>query len=236
VNLPPKDKFQLYLLIGQSNMAGRGLLDEQSSRPHPRALAFTRDNAWAPAVEPLHSDKSKAGAGLAHTFATAMAEHDPSTTIGLIPCAFGGSALSTWEFGGEHVVRALERCGAAMRDGTLAGILWHQGETDAMDENLTRTYAQRLDRMIADLRANLGSPDVPFVAGEILHFMYDLPEYPGAARINEALRNLPRRVPRTACVSAAGILTHRGDKVHFDTAGLRELGRRYAKEMISLVR
>jgi hypothetical protein len=37
VKLPPKEQFHLFLLVGQSNMAGRGVVEEQdaaSSRAH----------------------------------------------------------------------------------------------------------------------------------------------------------------------------------------------------------
>src|SRR5262245_33767010 len=73
--LPAKEKFHLYLLIGQSNMAGRGTVEEQDKRPHPRVLMFTKENTWAPAVDPLHFDKpAAAGVGLGSSFGRAMAD------------------------------------------------------------------------------------------------------------------------------------------------------------------
>jgi hypothetical protein len=120
-----------------------------------------------------------------------------------------------------------------MKDGTLKGILWHQGETDAGNAELTRTYATRLTKMIADLREDLGAPDVPFVAGETCHAMYGHGTYPHGEQINAALRAMPETVPHSACVAAQG-LTHKGDAIHFDTPALREFGRRYAREMSRL--
>jgi len=55
--LPPKEKLHLYLLIGQSNMAGRGVMDSALSVSRLRILKFSPRNAWAPGVEPLHTDK-----------------------------------------------------------------------------------------------------------------------------------------------------------------------------------
>ena len=79
---PAKEKFHLYLLIGQSNMAGRGAVEEADKTPHPRVLSFTKQNAWAPAVDPLHFDKPIAGVGLGSAFGRAMAEANPGVTIG----------------------------------------------------------------------------------------------------------------------------------------------------------
>src|SRR5687768_14861689 len=61
ISPPAKEKFHLYLLIGQSNMAGRGVVEEADKVPHPGVLVFTKENAWAPAVDPLHFDKTIAG-------------------------------------------------------------------------------------------------------------------------------------------------------------------------------
>ena len=69
IKLPPKERFHLYLLIGQSNMAGRGAIEEQDKTPHPRVLKFTKENTWAAAIDPLHFDKPAiAGVGLGSSF------------------------------------------------------------------------------------------------------------------------------------------------------------------------
>ena len=83
--LPAKKNFHLYLLAGQSNMAGRGKVEEQDKQPHPRVLALTKDGTWKPAVAPLHWDKSVAGVGLGRTFALTRAEKDNTITTGPTP-------------------------------------------------------------------------------------------------------------------------------------------------------
>src|SRR5688500_14580950 len=99
---PPaqKDKFHLYLLAGQSNMAGRGVVEEQDRTPHPRVYSLNEKEEWAPAAEPLHFDKPKiAGVGPGFAFAKAIADANADVTIGLIPCAIGGTPLSSWQPG-----------------------------------------------------------------------------------------------------------------------------------------
>jgi hypothetical protein len=226
-DLPPKGRFHLYLLIGQSNMAGRGKISPEYAVSNERILKFTKENTWAPATEPLHFDKPVAGTGLGMSFARTMADATPGVTIGLIPCAVGGTPLERWGKGGDLYKHALDRAKLAMKDGTLKGILWHQGESDSAEEK-ARTYSERLAGMVADLRADLGAGEVPFVAGKLGEFLK-------RTLINEQIASIPQRVPRGAVVESNG-LKDKGDKLHFDTPSLREFGKRYADAMQRLQR
>lgn len=212
---------QIFLLIGQSNMAGRGRVEPEDRMPHPRVWVLDKELAWVPAVDPLHFDKpERIGTGLASTFGRVLAAADPAAAIGLVPAAFGGSALDEWAPGQPHYVNAVARAREAMKRGRLAGILWHQGESDAAPAK-AMSYAGRFTRFIARLRADLDAPDVPVVVGEIGRFN------PESELVNGAIARLPQLVPHCAFVSAEG-LSDQGDRLHFDTASFRELGRRYA--------
>ncbi len=236
--LPSKEKLHLYLLLGQSNMAGRGDLAEEDKTPHPRILVFRTNQVWEVAVEPIHTDRPgvKFGVGPGFAFGKIMADKSPEATIGLVPCAVGGTSLSRWVRGGDLYSNAVFRAKLTMTNGTLKGILWHQGENDAGSEHNAKTYGERLQKMIADIREDLGTPDLPFVVGEIGEFLYtrkDPTKTPFAKIVNEALIAIPEKVPNTACARSAG-LNHKGDEVHFDAASQREFGQRYAAEMLRL--
>ncbi|HYG78230.1 MAG TPA: sialate O-acetylesterase [Planctomycetota bacterium] len=224
--LPPTQRFKLFLLVGQSNMAGRGKVEEQDKRPHSRVLALSKTDAWVPAVDPIHFDKSIAGVGLGTTFGKLAAEANPGDTIGLIPCAVGGTSIDQWKKGGKLYTEAVRRARLAMEKGTLAGILWHQGESDAANP---ADYAAKAQKFFADLRAELNAEKVPLVIGTLGDFQgkYGV--------INPIIQKLPESVPMCACVSADG-LNHGGDKLHFDSASLRELGTRYFAKWQSLSR
>lgn len=231
-----KASLHLYLLIGQSNMAGRGVVEAQDQTPHPRVLMFTKEHAWAPAVDPLHFDKPIAGVSLGSTFGRVMADADPQVTIGLIPSAVGGTALERWRKGADLYAQAVVRAKAAMRDGTLKGILWRQGESDTGNEKDARTYGDRLAQMVSDLRAELGAGDMPFVAGQLGECAVRDDGQPGFLTVvNEQIAALPEHARFSAVVSSSG-LTHKGDRVHFDSPSLRELGRRYARALMELTR
>lgn len=236
--LPAKDKFHLFLLIGQSNMAGRGLVEPRDKEPHLRVLMLDKDNAWVPAVDPMHFDKPGAGVGPGRTFGMQISEANAGITVGLIPCAVGGSPIDTWRPNMFYAATkshpwddAMERTAIALKAGSLRGILWHQGENDSLP-NLAEAYEARLHDLIARLRKELNAPDVPFIAGQMGKFA-DMPWKPEKVIVDKAHQELPNKVPHTAVVSSEG-LNHQGDKVHFDSASYRELGKRYAEAFLRL--
>ncbi len=234
IKLPPRERFHLFLLVGQSNMAGRGKVADQDKQPISRVLKLSKDGEWVAAIDPLHFDKPNiVGVGVGRSFAAVVAAANPEITIGLIPCAVGGSPIASWEPGGYHASTkthpwddALARAELALKSGTLKGILWHQGESDSQPE-LAEVYEDKLHALIARFRSSLDAESVPFIAGQMGQF----PKRPwddARKLVDAAHRNLPMNVPHTAFVSSDD-LTHKGDLVHFDAKSYRELGRRFAK-------
>ena len=231
--LPDRKNFHLYLLAGQSNMAGRGKVADVDKQPIARVLNFSKENKWVPAVDPLHFDKPPlVGVGIGRSFAKAVAQKRPGITIGLVPCAVGGSPISSWDPGGYHADTkthpwddCLKRVHAAQKYGTFKGILWHQGESDAQPDQ-SAVYEKKLHALIARFRGVLKAPDLPFLAGQMGRW----PGRPWDAakeKVDAAHRRLPSTAKYTAFVSSRG-LNHNGDGVHFDSASYRELGKRFA--------
>jgi Carbohydrate esterase, sialic acid-specific acetylesterase len=236
IQLPTKEQLRIYLLMGQSNMAGRGNIGPEDKTPHPRVLMLETNNVWKSAIEPITKDrKTGLGAGPGLTFGKVMAEKNPGVIIGLVPCAVGGTPLIRWQKGGDLYSNAIVRAKLAMKDGTLSGVLWHQGENDSIHEADAQSYGKRLSEMIQDLRAELGQTNLPIVVGQIGEFLYTRQENktPYAKVVNGALLAIPQTVPFTACVKSEG-LTAKADEVHFNTESQHEFGRRYAAEMLRL--
>jgi len=239
----PSRTMDLYLLAGQSNMAGRGSVEAQDRQVHADAWSLDRSGLWVPAVDPIHFDKpGVVGVGPGRSFGLTMAAaRQQATTVGLVPCAVGGTAISLWEPGayfadtGAHPYDdALRRVRLAASAGNWRGVLWHQGESDC-NERAAPLYATRLQRLIGRLRAELGNgqlPPVPFVIGQ-------MGRWPGRPWtrwheiVDQAHRDAARTLPAVAFV-AADDLRHGGDHLHFDAAAARELGRRCARAMLAL--
>src|SRR5882757_7754900 len=93
-------KIQVYLLVGQSNMAGRGKPERIDTLTDPQILMFSKDEKWLPAKEPLAFDKpAVAGVGPGLAFGKAILASDKTMTIGLVPAAVGGTAIDLWKPG-----------------------------------------------------------------------------------------------------------------------------------------
>jgi hypothetical protein len=235
----PTKPLQLFLLVGQSNMAGRGTVEAEDAAPVPRVWSLDAQQQWVPAVEPLHFDKPKVvGVGPGRAFGVAIAQAWPQAEIGLIPAAVGGSSIRAWERGAvDSATRthpydeAIARAKAALRNGTLAGILWLQGESDSNARGSV-DYDVRLRRVIEAMRADLGAPTVPFLIGQMGAFT-EKPWNAFRQRVDSMHRAIAASTPRAAFVPTAG-LTHRGDTIHYNAASAREIGRRYAKAYLLL--
>lgn len=233
------ESMQLFLLIGQSNMAGRGTVEEIDRTPVPRVWMLNRDGQWVPAVEPMHFDKPKViGVGPGRAFGVAIAEALPREEIGLIPAAVGGSPIRSWAPGATDSAThtkpyddAIARAKIAMQSGRLAGVLWLQGEADGNAKS-SADYERRMRAVIDDVRRDLGAPMVPFLIGQMGRFV-EKPWNPFRARVDSAHRAVAASTPHAAFVLTEG-LRHRGDTIHYDTESMREIGRRYARVYLTL--
>lgn len=217
---------KLFLLVGQSNMAGRGKVEAQDQVENPSIFMLTKDLKWVPAKDPVHFDKPIAGVGLCSEFAREVLKAKPGIKIGLIPCAVGGTSLDQWKAGGNLYNTAVTRTKAAMENGKLAGILWHQGESDSGKPELIASYPDRLDAMVAQLRKDLGAENVPFVMGELIH------DHGNHNAANLGLAKAAQKVPNCTLVSAKDL----GKGLHFDSPALRAFGKRYAEAYLKMAK
>ena len=217
-------------------MAGRGEMSEMDQEINPRVLMLTKDGSWQYAADPVHYDKKRAGVGLARSFALELIKRDANITIGLVPAACGGSPISAWVPGAYHDQTdshpyddAIKRAKKAMQDGQLAGILWHQGESDSRPAR-SALYKERLLELVQRFRSDLETPDLPFIIGQLGQFE-GKPWTPDRQRINQVQIEVAAEVPMAAFVSSDG-LTSKADNTHFNTESLHEFGRRYAVQYL----
>lgn len=230
----------IFLLLGQSNMRGRGALPAEQ-QINPLILNMNlRDREWYFARHPLHmsntpdlidgSDNAGVGPGL--SFAESLLCDSGQRMIALVPAARGGSWISLWLPERELYVAAIARAQKALADfppGTarIRAVLWLQGESDARDDRYEQ-YAERLENVIVGLRRDLQQPDLPFIACTIGSFIPPH-RFSRVAEINEVLLNLPKTIPYTATVDARDLDGHIGDRLHFNSESQEVIGQRFAK-------
>lgn len=225
-----------FLMIGQSNMAGRGDFGQVLPIRNPNCTML-RCGLWREMADPCNPDQCifegttkyrfHSGVSLMPSFADACQKYF-DCEIGLIPAAYGGSKLAQWMPGEALFDHAVLQAKLAMRDSELVGIMWHQGESDSGTPEESGSYCERFTAMITELRRQLHAEDVPLVVGELGRFvpLYENGKYPYAPDVNAQIRKIAETVPRCAFVSSEG-LGSRPDNLHFHSHALRELGLRY---------
>lgn len=229
----PEGTFHVFLLLGQSNMAGFPKAQPADRVEDPRILvlgysnnpALGRvENEWDIAAPPLHEtwqDAIGPGDWFAKTLIKSLPEGD---TIGLVPCAISGERIETFMKGGSKYDWIVKRAKIAQESGgIIQGILFHQGESNNGDPS----WPGKVNSMVEDLKKDLNLGDIPFIAGEML--------YSGMCSGHNVLVNqLPSVVKNCYVVSAEGLVGDPGDGLwglHFDHDSQVTLGIRYAEKM-----
>jgi len=227
----PKEKLHIYLLIGQSNMAGRAAIPAEDKRPMEGCFLLDRKNRWVPASNPLNrystiiTSLRNQRMNPGYMFARTMHENNPNVSIGIICNARGATSIEKWMPGTRYYKEAVKRVKAASPSGVFKGILWHQGEGNHTDTE----YLVKLKKLIYQMRKDIGMGNVFFVAGGIC----ESDKSPGGKLINAQLARLPSEVAMTGYASSAGLEAFDG-RWHFGPDEMKILGRRYAEAMISL--
>jgi len=215
-----------FLLIGQSNMAGRGFPNEVEPIDSTNIVVL-RNGRWWPMYVPVNPDRKTAGINLAESFAEQYArEH--GVQVGLIPCADGGTSLNQWQPGGVLFDHACAMAELADRSSTIVGVLWHQGEGDCGDA-LYPLYEEKLRKIVRAFRKKPFLKDVPFLVGGLGDYLrnYTAPHISrNYIHVNEALGAVAAGEENMGYVSAEGLGAN-PDNLHFSAAALREFGLRY---------
>jgi lysophospholipase L1-like esterase len=230
------DATTVFVLAGQSNMVGHlqptFVLEPPYDAPQPDVRIW--DAGWAP-LAPGYGDDW----GPELSFGRAIADAMPDEDVRLVKAAFRGTALyDDWApaTGGSYLALA-STVSAALADldatgtpYTLGGVVWMQGESDA-HEGRGADYEANLRAFVADLRGQLGDPELPFVIGRISPFF-------GTDADNAAVRTaqitVARDTPNARWVDTDALpLVNFG---HYDSDGTLSLGRAFAWAWLRLVR
>ena len=164
--------------------------------------------------------------------------------IGLIPCALSGMSLNVFFKGGSNfnvptwahptLVNSspyawmLARCKLAQQTGVIKGILLHQGESGAgSPPNLS--WVDMATAIIDSLKKDLGLPN-PFtvVVGELRQTAGSC-----CAGMNTQVDQFASQYANCGLASSAGVSGQSDDAFHFDAAGMRVMGKRYALAFLS---
>ena len=243
----------VWLLGGQSNMQGVGLLKE-AEPPHPCVRAFYMHDVWAPAVEPIHNlwgavdevhggvpgapmpagQVSGVGPGVA--FGNEVLRLTGGVPQGLICCGHGGTSMEQWDpdklaLGSKSLYGAMIRR-FHKNGGAVAGLVWYQGESDA-HAAASPLYTANMEKLVAALRRDTATPGLPVAIVQISRVTFW-----GAGTsmhwnsIQDQQRRLPDVIDSLAVVPAIDLSLD--DGIHISGHDCNRLGRRLARAMENL--
>ena len=232
--IPPKKNLWVFILAGQSNMAGRGKVEPQDTIPSERIFTVNRNGEIIVAKEPLHFyEPSMTGLDCGLSFGKTLISRIPDTiSVLLIPAAIGGSSISQWLGDMTHrnvqlLSNFRQKAELGMHYGQIKGILWHQGEGDA-NQNGIPLYKSRLTELIEIFRKIAGDDHLPVLIGELGSYSRNNENW---MKLNEQIR-LYALTDSNARIINTSDLGQKGDSVHFDSEAQRKLGQRFAKALL----
>ncbi|GBF19703.1 MULTISPECIES: sialate O-acetylesterase [Arenibacter] len=234
-NVPNKENLWVFILAGQSNMAGRGLVEPQDTVPNNRVYTLNKQGNIIFAKEPLHFyEPTMAGLDSGLSFGKALIKHIPdSISVLLIPTAVGGSSISQWLNDSIHREVKLfsnfkQKAELGMRFGTVKGILWHQGESDAKTKEAP-LYQIKLSELFYQFRKIIGNQETTVVIGQLGSYSTN----PLWSKINDHIKYYVSTDQYSGMINTQD-LKDKGDKVHFNSEAQRLMGERFANEFIKI--
>jgi len=231
-----KENVWVFIMAGQSNMAGRGIVEPEDTVSVKRIFSINKDGQIIIAKEPLHFyEPERTGLDCGLSFAKTLISKIPdSISVLIIPTAVGGSSISQWL--GDSVFRNvklfsnfLSKIEIGKQNGIIKGILWHQGESDANKNNIP-LHKQRLHLLFSKFRAEIGNNELPVLLGELGSFSNNPADF---NLINKAIHDYAAEDKNSRVISTKD-LKDKGDHLHFDSEGQRTMGKRFANAYLSM--
>ena len=130
-------------------------------------------------------------------------------------------------YGGSPYQYLVDMARTSQKDGVIKGILLHQGESNPGDKEWPNKVKGIYDNLMQDL--NLKPAEVPLLAGELVNADQD----GRCAGFNKILAELPKTLTNSHVISSAGCTSD--DRMHFNSQGSREFGKRYGETMLSVL-
>ena len=227
-------EYDVFLLLGQANMAGRGeMLPGDEDVIDENLYLLDADGQIELASNPLNrystikKDGAKQGVGPGHSFGKMIAKTTGHKVL-LVVNARGGSKLSEWQKDSEagYFEEAVSRAKQAKgHGGNVKAILWHHGEVDCRDT----TYLSNLAVMVQDMRTELGDQNLPFIACELAQWR------DASKGFNKRLPQITEYIPNSSYITAQDCSMLKDTKdPNFGREGQMYLGERYAAKVLRM--
>ncbi|UAY51141.1 sialate O-acetylesterase [Ferruginibacter albus] len=233
--IPKKENLWVFIMAGQSNMAGRGFVEPQDTLPDNRIFTINKNGDLIIAKEPLHFyEPSQTGLDCGLSFGKELKKHiSDSISILLIPTAVGRSSITQWindsTFRNVTLLSNFkQKVKIAQNYGLIKGILWDQGETDAESLSDIDLYKDRLKTLFIKFRNEIGNNSTPVLIGQLGSFSTNITNY---QKLNEQIDKYVSSDSNASIITTKDLID-RGDKIHFNSSSQRILGQRFADKFM----
>lgn len=229
----------VFVAAGQSNTSGYSGTYSGAEAPIPEVHLFGNDGRWKPASEPMDdgadqtdvisAENPTIGFQLAFGKALYLATGVP---VALVPASLGGTSLyAQWQRDPAHPASRITLYGSMIHRARTAcpttparGIVWFQGESDAIANRTQAQYEADLGAFVANARGDLGAPGLVFLCGQL--GTYSGASLPSWLAVQEAQRRVVAADPYAALATAVDLA--RPDGIHFNVPGYAALGQRFS--------
>ncbi|KAE8652070.1 hypothetical protein Csa_018719 [Cucumis sativus] len=217
----------IFILAGQSNMAGRGGVENNAQgklqwdglvppecQPQPSILRLNPDRQWEIAREPLHLGidiKRTPGIGPGIAFAhELLAKAGPNAgAVGLVPCARGGTLIEEWVKNPSNPSATfyqnfIERIKASDKDGgVVRALFWFQGESDAAMNDTAIRYKDNLKKFFTDIRDDIKPRYLPIIVVKIALYDFFRPhDTHNLPAVREAQEAVSKELPDVVAIDS----------------------------------
>ena len=212
---------KVIVLVGQSNMSGRGQPMTLAATPNPRLVMW--NNGWQTAADPLSNPNDPdEGIGPGMTFGLTLLKYDPSVTVGLVQCAVAGTSIDQWFASSPYYQSCIARARAT--HGQIVGVLFLQGETEATSPTRAGAWQSQFDIVLHNFQRDLGPARFPFMLGQISTL--NPTKFPAQQQVRDAQAAEADLYPGKVFLVPSTDLPNDGK--HFTVAGYKALGARFA--------
>ena len=220
---------ELFMLTGQSNMAGYGR-DMAYDPPQLGVHLYGNNGKWSIATHPLNDstdtiypENTEYPSGTSPMLAFArQIQKALNVPVGLVQASLGGSGLWQWDLEEDGTLTRgmLRRLDAVDKVGA---VVWYQGCSDVGPDR-AGTYLMRFERTVRQWRERLG--DVPVLTVHLNRWLGTEEMLGGWGLVREAQRQAARTIPGVYVVPATDLPI--SDGIHNSSGGNVMLGERMA--------
>lgn len=227
---------KFFLIIGQSNANGQGVIDAGLDVPKVGVYMVDLDYNIIKGEDPIpsHADEVVNTMGFGMSLARDYIDANPSETVTLALSAKSGTGLGGfggWQAGGAPYLASVKIANKLINMGnTLGGIFWLQGISDT-HYLISGLYADNLTSLASRLRDDITGDNarIPFVVGTMPdgYVSGSSANYPTVNRqeVQDALIDSPNQIPNCALANLTGLAMK--DIYHYSASSLRTAGSRF---------